>query len=359
MRALIGLELHQRLHARGWVPLLVIWLIALAGITGGAWLIAWATGKAEGEWLFSLLVYATLFLATVLVPALAGGSVSEDRASGVLALVQASPVRPAAIIWAKAVAAWLASLVLVLTAAPFLVFAAWYGHVHWLIITVSLVALLVELAFFAAVSVAFSGIVTRGATATALSYLLIGVLTVGTAIAYGAGSSMVTSTRSVQVNRYVAEQSTSADQGGQADASDQADQSGTRCRMVTEERTYQRTDLVWPVLAANPFVIVADATPARFGRGGSGTAEGYPTNLLTAIKVDLRAAQYSPIPTDTVDECTWSTTAQDTPEQRMAGTQPVWFWGMAGQAVLALLLLGWATHRVRTPYRRPSKERLD
>ncbi|MFU0804605.1 MAG: hypothetical protein ACFWTS_03735 [Pseudoclavibacter caeni] len=31
MRALIGLEMHQRLHARGWVPLLVIWLIALAG----------------------------------------------------------------------------------------------------------------------------------------------------------------------------------------------------------------------------------------------------------------------------------------------------------------------------------------
>ncbi|KAB1657164.1 ABC transporter permease [Pseudoclavibacter sp. CFCC 11306] len=379
MLTLIGLELRQRMRGSGWLPLLIIWLLAIGGLTAGAYFISQSNGQTMGAWLFSLILYFTLFLAAVVVPALGGGSINGDRESGVLTLVQTAPVSAATIVWAKAFAAWIASLVLVLVALPFLLFAAVIGNVGWIIVVPALVVLFLELAFFSAISVAFSGIFSRAGAATAMSYLVIALLSVGSVFAFNIGSALLTSERTVQVNTHVtasSQQSGSAADGsngqpgadGEAggDAQSQgegASADGTqpgegtqsrRCQVVSEQRSYQRPDLVWPVLAANPFVILADATPARFGHGDAGTAVGYPTNLLTTLKVELRKAQHSAIPVETIEECEWSADAK-TPEQQMAGTQPVWFWGIAGQVVLSLILLGWATSRTRAPYRNSAK----
>ncbi|MCD7102253.1 ABC transporter permease [Pseudoclavibacter sp. 13-3] len=364
MLTLIGLELRQRVRGSGWLPLLIIWLLAIGGLTAGAYFISQSKGQPLGAWLFSLILYFTLFLAAVVVPALGGGSINGDRESGVLTLVQTAPVSAATIVWAKAFAAWIASLVLVLVALPFLLFAAIIGDVGWIVVVPALVVLFLELAFFSAISVSFSGIFSRSGAATALSYLVIALLSVGSVFAFNIGSALLTSERTVQVNTHVAASGSQGDSAAdQSNGQSGADGEGAaadgtaqsrRCQVVSEQRSYQRPDLVWPVLAANPFVILADATPARFGHGDAGTAVGYPTNLLTALKVELRKAQHSAIPIETIEECEWSADSK-TPEQQMAGTQPVWFWGIAGQIVLSLILLGWATSRTRAPSRNSAK----
>lgn len=335
MGTLIALELRTRARSTGWIVLQILWVLAIGGLTAGVYFTATNSGEPVGKWLYSIILYFTLFLATIVTPAIGGGSINGDRASGLLTQVQTTAASASTIVWAKAFAAWIASLGFVLTAAPFLAFAAWAGGVDWPVVLVSVVVLIAELAFFAALSVAFSGLFSRSVFSVALSYLVIALLSVGTVLGFGIGSSLLTSTREVQVSTY----DESASELGQAN-----------CTTVTEQRTYQRADLLWPVLAANPFVIVADATPARFTTAAGGATPGYPDNLLTGVKVALRTAQASPIPTETVNECTWNNDTL-TPREQLAGTQPVWFYGLAAQFVFALVLLGWATARTRLPYR--------
>ncbi len=108
-----------------------------------------------------------------------------------------------------------------------------------------------------------------------------------------------------------------------------------------------RFDYVWWVLAANPFVILADATPTAYSR------DGYPIDLFGQIKAGVRGAQL-PSETNTgYDECDPSanTTTFRSPEQIEDETVPSWFVGLAGQIVLAAGLLWGAWARTRTPAR--------
>ena len=117
-----------------------------------------------------------------------------------------------------------------------------------------------------------------------------------------------------------------------------------------ETYTYEvpRFDRVWWILAANPFVILADATPTQFD------SNGYPVDLFGQIKSGVRMAQVPPEAETTYDDC--SPTPQDqqppTPEEMIASTTPSWFVGLGLQVLLAAGLLWWAWSRTRTPARR-------
>ena len=112
--------------------------------------------------------------------------------------------------------------------------------------------------------------------------------------------------------------------------------------------TYEvpRFDRVWWILAANPFVILADATPTTFD------SNGCPVDLFGQIKAGVRGAQQVPETETTYDECSPPVSEQGkTPEEIIEESAPSWFVGLGLQVLLAAGLLWWAWARTRTPAR--------
>ena len=108
-----------------------------------------------------------------------------------------------------------------------------------------------------------------------------------------------------------------------------------------------RFDRVWWILAANPFVILADATPTAFD------SNGYPVDLFGQIKLGVRMAQIAPETETTYDECSPPPADEErTPEETIAQSTPSWFVGLGLQILLAAGLLWWAWSRTDTPARR-------
>ncbi len=110
--------------------------------------------------------------------------------------------------------------------------------------------------------------------------------------------------------------------------------------------TYEvpRFDYVWWALSANPFVVLADATPTEF------SPEGYPVDLFGQIKLGVRSAQQSPLE-QRWDECD-PNGGYRTPEEIMDSSVPSWFVGLGVQIVIAGSLFAGAWARTRTPAKR-------
>jgi len=106
-----------------------------------------------------------------------------------------------------------------------------------------------------------------------------------------------------------------------------------------------RFDLVWWALAANPFVVLADATPTEF------SSDGYPVDLFGQIKWGVRSAQQSPLE-QRYDDCDGSWSTYRTPQEVIDSTVPSWFVGLGVQVVIAGSLFAGAWARTRTPAKR-------
>lgn len=98
-------------------------------------------------------------------------------------------------------------------------------------------------------------------------------------------------------------------------------------------------------LAANPYVILADATPLRFD------ARGYPVDLFAQISSGVRAAQQTPVLDQEFDECApfSEQPTYPTPAEQVEETVPSWFVGLGIHLLLAAGALTWARSRTRTP----------
>lgn len=114
------------------------------------------------------------------------------------------------------------------------------------------------------------------------------------------------------------------------------------CRTVERTETVARTDRVWWLLAASPYVVVADAAPAPEDRAVR------EVDVLRGIGDVAREARLGP--SRVVDYCTDVDDVLRAEER--ADLPPVWPWGLA----FYLLLTGGATavavHRLRTPVRK-------
>ena len=116
------------------------------------------------------------------------------------------------------------------------------------------------------------------------------------------------------------------------------------CSWRTENRWVSHTERTWWLLAANPFVILAD---------GAGTAEAAPSSNnedepLAAVRTGVRLLRAGP-PAE-YDEC-WNGQASPVAEQD-PDRSPVWPWGIAVNVLLGAT--GWvvAVRRLRIPQRR-------
>lgn len=343
------LELLQRVRTVSWYVLLGIFALLLIGVTVLSFLAfggSVSDADQRGAGIYSTIVIITLLLVVLVSPTLSGNSVNGDRDAATLAPVQVTLARTSEILLGKVLAAWITGLAFAAVAAPFLVVATFAGGVDPTVVVVSLAVLVIEIGVIAAIGVGLSGLIARPLFSVAATYLVVSALVFGTLIAFGLAatafaSEATTTYRPMQYN---------------ADGSPQCRDGADECwndpdQMVcgeTQESVYTvpRFDRVWWVLAANPFVILADATPAEYDR------LGYPVDLFGQIASAVRQAQIAPDLATDYDDCD---PARDdlvaTPAEIRDRTVPSWFVGLGVQVVVAGALVAGAWSRTKTPAR--------
>lgn len=345
------LELLQRVRTVSWYVLLGVFALLLLGVTALSFLAygGWGTG---GAGVYSVVVYVTLLLILLVSPTLSGNSINGDRDAATLAPVQVTLATTGEILLGKFVAAWITGLAFAVVAAPFLIVATLAGEVDAVTVLVSLVVLVVETGIIAATGVALSGILSRPLFSVAVTYLVVAALAVGSLIGFGLIGSAFSSEQ-VSTSRYA-----EYDNSGEIVCKDgTTDCYNDPAEMVCgdwDTYTYRvpRFDYVWWMLAANPFVILADATPTHFDSSGS------PDDMFGWLKYSARSAQIPPSLELVWDECdpananSYPGEGYRTPEETIAQTVPSWFVGLGVQLALAALLLWWAWSRTRTPARK-------
>lgn len=322
------LELTQRLRSLGWYSLLSVFVMALIIVTVLSFMTFSGVGEANAG-VYSIIVNFVLLLVVLVSPTLSGNAINGDRDAATLAPVQVTAATTGDIMLGKLLAAVATGAVFLLIAVPFLGLGMLGGGVTAGMLLVSILVLLAEIVVVAAFGVALSGLIARPLFSIAATYLVVAALVIGTLIAFGLGGAAVR-TDVVQQERPF-----SGETGEPI------------CDGSWESYTLEqpRFDYVWGFLAANPFVVLADATPTVFH-------DGYPNDLFGQIKVGVRMAQLPP-QAHQWDACApYSDIQEPTAEEVMRDTVPSWFVGLGLQVLIAGGLFAGAWSRTRTPARR-------
>jgi ABC-2 type transport system permease protein len=339
----VDLELRQRVRSTAWYVLLVIAALLLLGTTLLLLATAGIFGRDGGPQAVSAVVFFVLLLGTLVTPALSGGAINGDRDAGTLATTQVTLIRGWQLVLGKFLAAWTAAIAFLVIALPFLVVAAAFGGADPGVLLTALGVTVLELGVIAAIGVGLSALIARPIFSVVSTYLVVAALTIGTLVAFGLGGLAFPKTVSSTNESY---------------AQDAFYEDGTVVNPVCDPpSTYEYSspsyDHLWGLLAANPFVVLADAVPGRFD------ADGSPADAFATLKVAERVVQ---IPTPTrqyYSDCHPSRNTGQTDSGYSATvldrTAPTWFVGLLIHLVLAVLALGAAVRAVRTPARRLSR----
>jgi len=334
----LRLELLQRVRTRAWYILLGVFFAVVGVVTVLLVLALSAFGDAVGGGVLSTIIYFVLLLGTLVTPALSGNAVNGDRADGTLATTQVTQIGTWQLILGKFLAAWISALAFLATAVPFILVSILVGGVGPDVAFVSILVLVFELGVVSAVGVGLSGILTRPLFSIVVTYLVVAALSIGTLIVFGLAG--------------VATQSTVVSQSRNQDFGSYDSTTGEMTEVTcspwqTSTYTTPRFDPYWGVLVANPYVLLADATPTRFDEGGN------PTDLFGAVKAATRGAQIPPDLEPTYDDCAPEYgTSYPTARETIEDTVPGWFVGALIHLLLAGGLLVGAWSATRTPARR-------
>jgi len=322
------LELMQRLRSPGWYILLGVFALVLLIVTVLA-LMAFSYTPTAGAGAYSVIVMLVLLLVVLISPTLSGSSINGDRDAATLASLQITLASTGDIMIGKLLAAIITGAAFLVVAVPFLVVSMLAGAVRPDVLLVSLLVLAAEIVIVAAIGVGWSGLVVRPLFSVANTYLVVAALCVGTLLIFGLAGSVIRT--DVEVRDRVWDS-----------------QGGPDCdSWQTQTVQLPRFDYVWGFLAANPFVVLADATPTTY------SAYGSPNDMFGGIKLSVRSAQLPPQTLNTYDPCLEGPDGgHPTPKEIIGSTTPSWFVGLGIQIVIAAGLFAGAWARTRTPARR-------
>jgi ABC-type transport system involved in multi-copper enzyme maturation permease subunit len=339
---IFSLEMRQRLRGVAWYVLLGVFFGLFFLITVATSIIVFATGDDSGGAnvggpLYSIIIYFVLLLGSLVAPAMSGNAINGDRDAGTLATTQVTLITTGQIVIGKFLAAWTTALGFLIIALPFLVYGAAVGGENVGTVGISLLVLAAELGVIAAIGVGLSGLIARPLFSIVVTYLSVAALTLGTLIAFTLSGLAIETPSVIYTYNNVHETTKTCDGLG------------------SFKTTTPRFDLVWGVLAPNPFVVLTDAVPATYDNHGN------PTDAFGTFKVAERDAQLSPFTDATPASACREALREDSPvysddeysgRNLINGTSPSWPVGLGIQLVLAVaaLLGGWA--KTRTPARR-------
>ena len=210
-------EFRVRLRTGRWRWLLGSWVAVVLLFTVLLNLSLTSTTEPHGVPLFGGLMLFVLALVLIVSPALTAQSVNGDRERGTLATLQVTRLSAAEIALGKLLAGWGVGLAALALTLPFVGWAVAEGGMTPLRTFVVLLVVALLIGVVCAVSLGLSALLARSITSALLSYVAVFALTVGTVVAFGLSAGVI-----------------GGDRG---------------------------TSKVWWMLAPNPFVVLADATP--------------------------------------------------------------------------------------------------
>ncbi|HEY9408835.1 MAG TPA: hypothetical protein VIP77_04575 [Jiangellaceae bacterium] len=329
IRVMAGHEFRIRLRAGRWRWLLAAWFVVLAAFTAlMRWAFAASGVERTGAFMFGGLMMFIIGLALLVVPTLTAQSVNGDRERGLLATLQTTLLTPTEIAVGKLAAAWGTSLVFLVLTLPLVVWCMAEGGVPLSRALVCLGVTALLLGVVCAIALCLSALLARSTTSAVLSYLAVFALTVGTLIAFGLAG-LTTQTTEQRTDRFPV-----WDQGNTSSEPD-------RWETTTYETTVVHTERVWWLLAPNPFVIVADATPET-GRPDTSDPYGYDdqrTDPLRSIGDLVRQAR---------DPEAYGPSGELVHE---GGQKPLWPYGLAFNLLLGVGAVALTVRRLNAPYR--------
>jgi hypothetical protein len=312
---------------------------------------------AAGQMMFGIIVFLVLGLAGLVAPALTATSVNGDRAAGVLATMQTTLLSAAEIAVGKLLAAWTTALTLLVAGIPFILWAYLEGGTPAGRLLVILLLLAFMLLVVCAVALGWSAVAARTSSSAVLTYLSVAFLGLGLPLLFAISMPLVTTTEQVRVVQ--------AQPSGTDPEPDPNKPTSFTCVTQTQEMSRAHTERVWWLLAANPFVILADAAP----RPVEGDRTSDP---LSAIRSGVRELRLGPAPTE--DWCSGMEYGySDSTGQTTTGTPPkpvdiaaeeakraaerealgvVWPFGLAADLALGTGFVLVAIRRLRAPSRK-------
>lgn len=332
----VSLELRQRVRTKAWYILLAVFfgVVGLVTLLLAVALNGFFSNGDTGGGVLSTIVYFVLLLGTLVTPALSGNAINGDRADGTLATTQVTQIGTWQLVLGKFLASWVSALAFLAVAVPFIVVSMVLGGVSADTALVSIIVLAFELGVVAAIGVGLSGLLARPLFSIVVTYLAVAALSIGSLIVFSlagiATQSTITST-----SRYA----------------EYSDEDGRQVCSDWETYTYTtpRFDPYWGVLVANPYVLLADATPTHYDP--SGNAE----DLFGFVKVGVRQAQIPPDLSPVYDGCEETYPEPPSARELIDSTVPGWFVGALIHLVLGAGALTGAWAATRTPARRLAK----
>ena len=338
VRLVATLELRQRVRSSRWIVMLVLWFATIAVISGLTYA---AIGSARsGPLMFSVVAFLVLTLGLLVAPALSATSVNGDRSAGTLATLQVTLLSPADIAVGKLLAAWATALVFLATAAPFLLWSLALGGTSPLRVLVTLVMLALMLLAVCGIALGWSAVCARAASSAVLTYLSVAGLCLFTLIFFGLSVPLVTTSDQVTVLT----NPTDAELAGVQPIDP------SRCVPTPGVRQRMHTEWTWWLLAANPYVVVADAAPASPSVDSRDPAySGQDEDVLRLIQLGVREARDGA--DHVVNEC-WASYGDTGMPDDPADTSSIWPYGLTIILGLGALGLAGTVQRLRTPIHR-------
>jgi ABC-2 type transport system permease protein len=314
-------EFRIRIRAGRWRWLLAVWTAVVVCFAVLLRLALASTSSVDnshpaGPPLFGGTLLFVLGLGLLVVPALTAQSVNGDRERGTLATLQVTLLTATEIGLGKLVAAWGATLAFLGLTLPVIIWAMIEGGLPLLNVGVTLLVVALLLGVVCAVSQAWSAVFARSITSALVSYLTVCALTFGTLIAFGFVTALTTEGQTASYDD---------GEGGQ--------------QTVTEQQA--RPDRTWPLIAPNPFVVLADAAPRLPAKVDPVTGEilDRPLDPLGSLGDTVREARRGPTPDGFVQS----------PDTR---PPPVWPWGLGFDVALGVGAVVVTIRRLRMPVRK-------
>jgi ABC-type transport system involved in multi-copper enzyme maturation permease subunit len=334
VRTVAVLELRQRVRSSRWVISLVVWTVVIGGLTA---LINQTLDPMEavsngidpsvsssiGAMMFAAIVFLVLSLGLLVSPSLSATSVNGDRTAGVLAIMQSTLLSPAELAVGKLLAAWTSSLALLVTALPFVLWAFLTGGTPLGRLLTTIVLLALTLLVVCAIGLGYSALSARTSSSTVLTYVTVMFLALGLPLLFAVTSPLFTSTDSV--TRRTSTES----------------EAGVSCETRTEKEQRFHTERSWWLLAASPYVVVADAAPVPSKRSFS--------DPLTGIRSGVRSARLGPEPVQDWCNDDVSERAIADRARRESDLPAAWPYGLAADLLIGAGFMVLTVRRLRTP----------
>lgn len=346
VKTVFALEMKQRLRGKGWYWMLGIWfaVIAFIFVLGSA-----VVGNLENEGgiLFDLLVGFVLFFGLLVSPGLSANAINGDRAGGTLAILQVTLLTPGQLLAGKWLASWVASLAFLVLSTPFIFWALFLGGVNAQEAVVSLLMLAIELAVVCALGVGVSALANRPLFSIVSTYMLVALLSIGTLIVFGLSTQLVMEERTVRSSFETYPESDIDPVTGVPEPDAELE-----CITQTYTVSLPNTQHITWMVAANPFVVVADAVPYSRPEATSGGPQVsitgstfYSPGVMETISQQVRTAQAGP---DLETTCEESSAGPQFVERQT----PIWPLGLGVQAALAVVVLLLARRKLTMPAKR-------